>query len=345
MYTTPSSRRYERGCSRCRRGRHQIRRQGWIQHTIRGLHERQDSLEVYDGWNAAPRVLDRARFRRIFCTYHRRGARENIEYGCPVWTGESRFIVPLLSQNSTCSAVQDVARWRPELKLLISSATLDAQKFSAYFDKAPVFYVPGRRFPVDILYTPQPEANYLHAAITTVFQIHTTQPRGDILVFFTGQEEIEAAAENLEETMRTLSNKVGELMICPIYANLPSEMQAKIFEPTPPGARKVVLATNIAETSITIDGVVFVIDPGVVKQDSYNPKTGMFALTIVPVSVTQKCYIFILTRFPSARRLLPIKEQDVLGAWVQERPSVYTPNGLIRTKWMIILHRKSSAPT
>jgi pre-mRNA-splicing factor ATP-dependent RNA helicase DHX16 len=168
--------------------------------------------------------------------------------------------------------------------LLISSATLDAQKFSAYFDKAPVFYVPGRRYPVDILYTPQPEANYLHAAITTVFQIHTTQPKGDILVFFTGQEEIEAAAENLEETMRTLGNKVGELMICPIYANLPSEMQAKIFEPTPPGARKVVLATNIAETSITIDGVVFVIDPGVVKQDSFNPKTGMFALTIVPVS-------------------------------------------------------------
>jgi pre-mRNA-splicing factor ATP-dependent RNA helicase DHX16 len=150
------------------------------------------------------------------------------------------------------------------------------------------------------MYTPQPEANYLHAAITTVFQIHTTQPKGDILVFFTvrrltittsialivsqGQEEIEAAAENLEETMRTLGNKVGELMVCPIYANLPSEMQAKIFEPTPPGARKVVLATNIAETSITIDGVVFVIDPGVVKQDSFNPKTGMFALTIVPVS-------------------------------------------------------------
>ncbi|KAG8852782.1 hypothetical protein FRB91_005914 [Serendipita sp. 411] len=137
---------------------------------------------------------------------------------------------------------------------------------------------------VDILYTPQPEANYLHAAITTVFQIHTTQPRGDILVFFTGQEEIEAAAENLEETMRTLANKVGELVVCPIYANLPSEMQAKIFEPTPPGARKVVLATNIAETSITIDGVVFVIDPGLVKQDSFNPKTGMSSLTIVPCS-------------------------------------------------------------
>ena len=74
-------------------------------------------------------------------------------------------------------------------------------------------------------------------------------------------------------------------MICPIYANLPSEMQAKIFEPTPEGARKVVLATNIAETSITIDGVVFVIDPGFVKQNSYNPRTGMSSLVVVPVSV------------------------------------------------------------
>ena len=162
--------------------------------------------------------------------------------------------------------------------------------------------VPGRRYPVDIHYTPQPEANYLHAAITTVFQIHTTQPKGDILVFFTvspsvlrwlsiltdvdpqGQDEIEAAHESLQETARALGNKVAELIICPIYANLPSDMQAKIFEPTPEGARKVVLATNIAETSITIDGVVFVIDPGFVKQNSYNPHTGMSSLVVVPVN-------------------------------------------------------------
>ncbi|KAH7913983.1 pre-mRNA splicing factor [Hygrophoropsis aurantiaca] len=180
--------------------------------------------------------------------------------------------------------VQDIARFRPELRLLISSATMDAEKFSEYFDNAPVFYVPGRRYPVDIHYTPQPEANYLHAAITTVFQIHTTQPKGDILVFFTGQDEIEAAHENLQETARALGNKIPELIICPIYANLPSDMQAKIFEPTPEGARKVVLATNIAETSITIEGVVFVIDPGFVKQNSYNPRTGMSSLVVVPCS-------------------------------------------------------------
>ena len=98
-----------------------------------------------------------------------------------------------------------------------------------------------------------------------------------------GQEEIEAAHENLQETARALGNKIAELIICPIYANLPSDMQAKIFEPTPEGARKVVLATNIAETSITIDGVVFVIDPGFVKQNSYNPRTGMSSLVVVPV--------------------------------------------------------------
>ncbi|KAJ7645547.1 pre-mRNA splicing factor [Mycena polygramma] len=189
-----------------------------------------------------------------------------------------------LSTDILFALVKDIARFRPELRLLISSATLDAEKFSEYFDGAPTFYVPGRQFAVDIHYTPQPEANYLHAAITTVFQIHTTQPKGDILVFLTGQEEIEACHENLQETSRALGNKIAELIICPIYANLPSEMQAKIFEPTPEGARKVVLATNIAETSITIDGVVFVIDPGFVKQNSYNPRTGMSSLVVVPCS-------------------------------------------------------------
>ena len=150
---------------------------------------------------------------------------------------------------------QHIAISRPELRLLISSATLNAQKFAAFFDDAPIFDgesnsilarssvrtfpVPGRRFPVDMFYTQQPEANYIHAAVTTILQIHTTQPKGDILLFLTGQDEIEATEENLKETMYALGDKVPELIIAPIYANLPSEMQAKIFEPTPEGARKV----------------------------------------------------------------------------------------------------------
>ncbi|KAI8204269.1 Pre-mRNA-splicing factor ATP-dependent RNA helicase-like protein [Colletotrichum sp. SAR 10_76] len=180
--------------------------------------------------------------------------------------------------------VKDLARERPDLKLLISSATMNAEKFAAYFDDAPIYNIPGRRYPVDIYYTPAPEANYLAAAITTVFQIHTTQGKGDILVFLTGQDEIDAAEQQIADTAKKLGSRIKELVICPIYANLPSELQAKIFEPTPEGARKVVLATNIAETSLTIDGIVYVIDPGFVKENVYNPATGMENLVVTPCS-------------------------------------------------------------
>lgn len=180
--------------------------------------------------------------------------------------------------------VKDIARFRPDIKLLISSATLDAEKFSSFFDDAPIFRIPGRRFPVDIFYTKAPEADYIDACVVTVLQIHLTQPDGDILVFLSGQEEIETSQELLQERVRKLGNKIKELVILPIYANLPSDMQAKIFEPTPPGARKVVIATNIAETSLTINGIIYVIDPGFNKQKSYNPRTGMESLVVTPVS-------------------------------------------------------------
>lgn len=189
-----------------------------------------------------------------------------------------------VSTDIACGLLKDIARARPDLKLLISSATMDARKFQKYFDDAPIFNIPGRRYAVDVHYTAQPEANYLAAAITTVFQIHITQGPGDILVFLTGQEEIEAMEANLQETARKLGPKIKEMIICPIYANLPTDLQAKIFEPTPAGARKVVLATNIAETSLTIDGIVYVIDPGFVKENQYNPRTGMESLVVVPCS-------------------------------------------------------------
>ena len=189
-----------------------------------------------------------------------------------------------VATDIACGLLKDIARARPDLKLLISSATMDAVKFQKYFDDAPIFNIPGRRYPVDIHYTQQPEANYMAAAITTVFQIHITQGPGDILVFLTGQEEIEAAEQNLQETARKLGNKVPEMIICPIYANLPSDLQSKIFEPTPPGARKVVLATNIAETSLTIDGIVYVIDPGFAKENDYKSQTDMESLIVTPCS-------------------------------------------------------------
>ncbi|KAM5263648.1 pre-mRNA-splicing factor ATP-dependent RNA helicase DHX16 isoform 1-T1 [Ctenodactylus gundi] len=180
--------------------------------------------------------------------------------------------------------IKDVARFRPELKVLVASATLDTARFSTFFDDAPIFRIPGRRFPVDIFYTKAPEADYLEACVVSVLQIHVTQPPGDILVFLTGQEEIEAACEMLQDRCRRLGSKIRELLVLPIYANLPSDMQARIFQPTPSGARKVVVATNIAETSLTIEGIIYVLDPGFCKQKSYNPRTGMESLTVTPCS-------------------------------------------------------------
>lgn len=189
-----------------------------------------------------------------------------------------------LSTDILFGLLKDLIKFRSDLKLLISSATLDAEKFSDYFGSAPIFKIPGRRYPVEIHYTKAPEADYIDAAIVTVLQIHVTQSPGDILVFLTGQEEIETADEILKHRTRGLGSKIAELIICPIYANLPTELQAKIFEPTPEGARKVVLATNIAETSLTIDGIKYVIDPGFSKVKSYNPRTGMESLLVHPIS-------------------------------------------------------------
>ncbi|KAK9239840.1 P-loop containing nucleoside triphosphate hydrolase protein [Lipomyces kononenkoae] len=180
--------------------------------------------------------------------------------------------------------LKDIVRFRKDLRLLISSATMDAEKFSAFFDDAPIFQIPGRRYPVDIFYTPQPEANYIQAAINTIFQIHTSKQEGDILVFLTGQEEIETMQENIQDICYKLGNKIQDMIVCPIYANLPPDQQTKIFEPTPKNARKVVLATNIAETSITIDGIVYVIDPGYVKENVYNPRSGMESLVVTQCS-------------------------------------------------------------
>ncbi|KAL1459627.1 hypothetical protein WDU94_011591 [Cyamophila willieti] len=180
--------------------------------------------------------------------------------------------------------VKDIVRFRSDLKLLISSATLDAQKFSEFFDDAPVFRIPGRRFPVDIYYTKAPEADYIDACVVSILQIHATQPLGDVLVFLTGQEEIETCNEILQDRVRRLGSKIKELIILPVYSNLPTDMQTKIFLPTPPNARKVVLATNIAETSLTIDNIIYVIDPGFCKQNNFNSRTGMESLTVVPIS-------------------------------------------------------------
>lgn len=176
------------------------------------------------------------------------------------------------------------------LKLIVTSATLDSLKFSKYFNNCPVFHIKGRTFPVKIYYTKTPELDYIEATIDTVIDVHTNNPPGDILVFLTGREEIETCCETIVEKMSVLYKSdpnMSELIVLPIYSAMPSEMQSRIFEATPKGKRKVVIATNIAETSITIDGIYYVIDPGFVKVNAYDPKRSMDSLIVQPISRAQ----------------------------------------------------------
>ncbi|KAI3464034.1 hypothetical protein Pfo_020697 [Paulownia fortunei] len=180
--------------------------------------------------------------------------------------------------------LKQLVRRRPDLRLIVTSATMNADKFSGYFFNCKIFTIPGRFFPVDILYSKQPESDYLDASLITVLQIHLSEPEGDILVFLTGQEEIDYACQCLHKRMKGLGENVPELIILPVYSALPSEMQSRIFEPAHPGKRKVIVATNIAAASLTIDGISYVIDPGFAKQNVYNPKQGLDSLVITLIS-------------------------------------------------------------
>jgi len=204
---------------------------------------------------------------------------------------KSMFFFPTLKDwNLTGKFVESLKR-RPELKLIVTSATLDAEKFSKYFFGCPIFTIPGRTYPVEVLYTKEPESDYLDASLITIMQIHLSEPPGDILLFLTGQEEIDTACEILYERLKALGPQVPQLLILPVYSALPSEMQSKIFDPAPPGTRKVVIATNIAETSITIDGIYYVVDPGFVKQNAYDPRLGMDSL-VVTVRTIRDLYCY-----------------------------------------------------
>ena len=182
---------------------------------------------------------------------------------------------------------------RDDLRIIISSATLSTLKFKNYFSEAEIIKVPGRRYPVDIYYTKSPEPDYIEAAVITALQIHISQAEelfddenngGDILVFLTGQEEIELAKRMINNQIKKLRGKIPNCIVLPIYAALPSEEQAKIFMPVSRGERKIILATNIAETSITINGIGYVIDSGFCKQMCYDPRTGLETLAVTPIS-------------------------------------------------------------
>jgi pre-mRNA-splicing factor ATP-dependent RNA helicase DHX38/PRP16 len=179
-----------------------------------------------------------------------------------------------------------VAR-RRDLKLIVTSATMNADKFADFFGNVPIFRIPGRTFHVEKYYAKTPSEDYVDAAVKQVLTIHLSFPPGDILVFMTGQEDIEATCEVLADRIGALGENGGgvpPLLLLPMYSQLPADLQAKIFENAVGGVRKCIVSTNIAETSLTVDGIKYVIDTGYCKLKVYNPKIGMDALQITPES-------------------------------------------------------------
>ncbi|TPX18019.1 uncharacterized protein E0L32_011930 [Thyridium curvatum] len=198
-----------------------------------------------------------------------------------------------LATDILMALLKDLSTKRPDLKIIIMSATLDAQKFQRYFHNAPLLAVPGRTHPVEIFYTPEAERDYMEASIRTVLQIHATEAEGDILLFLTGEEEIEDACRriNLEVDEMIRESDAGPMTVYPLYGTLPPQQQQRIFDKAPdafkkggrPG-RKCIVSTNIAETSLTIDGIVYVVDPGFSKQKIYNPRIRVESLLVSPIS-------------------------------------------------------------
>ncbi|CAA7017122.1 unnamed protein product [Microthlaspi erraticum] len=166
---------------------------------------------------------------------------------------------------------------RPDLKLVVMSQSATPWFHKDFFrSEPPLITVPGRLHPVEILYTPQPAMDYLEAAIRKAIQIHMCEPPGDVLVFLTGAEEIRVAC-------RRISRSLGDqVKVVPLYSSfLTPAMQHMIFDPAPhPAVRKIV----VAEASLAIDGIVYVVDPGVSRQKVYYPPTGLESLLVSPIS-------------------------------------------------------------
>ncbi|XP_051553380.1 pre-mRNA-splicing factor ATP-dependent RNA helicase PRP16-like isoform X1 [Myxocyprinus asiaticus] len=179
--------------------------------------------------------------------------------------------------------LREVVSRRSDLKLIVTSATMDSDKFAAFFGNVPIFHIPGRTFPVDILFSKTPQEDYVEAAVKQALQIHLSGMTGDILIFMPGQEDIEVTSDQIVERLEDLDN-APPLAVLPIYSQLPSDLQAKIFQKAADGVRKCIVATNIAETSLTVDGIMFVVDSGYCKLKVFNPRIGMDALQPYPIS-------------------------------------------------------------
>jgi ATP-dependent RNA helicase DDX35 len=204
-----------------------------------------------------------------------------------------------VSTDILLGLLKKILKRRSELRVIVSSATLQAEEFLRFFvgdqtddysadngteDRGAILSLDGRTYPIEILYLNSPAEDYVERAISTVFDIHTREADGDILVFLTGREEIDDAVQKTSERSLQLPAGHQTLFPLPLYAGLTSEQQMYIFDKPPDNTRKVVFSTNIAEASVTIDGIVYVIDCGFVKLRAYNPKTGIESLMATPVS-------------------------------------------------------------
>ncbi|KAG5730297.1 Pre-mRNA-splicing factor ATP-dependent RNA helicase PRP16 [Termitomyces sp. T112] len=188
-----------------------------------------------------------------------------------------------LSTDVLMGLLRKVLSRRRDLKLIVTSATMNADKFSSFYGNAPTYTIPGRTFPVETFHSKSPCEDYVDSSVKQILQIHLSLPPGDILVFMTGQEDIEITCQVVQERLSQLDDP-APLAVLPIYSQMPADLQAKIFEATSDGRRKVIVATNIAETSLTVDGILYVVDGGYSKLKVYNPKLGMDALQITPIS-------------------------------------------------------------
>lgn len=144
-----------------------------------------------------------------------------------------------------------------KLKVLITSATLDGEKVSEFFSDCPVLNVPGKLYPVEILYSEERPKSYIESSFRTAMDIHVREPEGDVLIFMTGQDDIDKLVSKLEDRVQSLEEgSCMDAIILPLHGSLPPELQVRVFSPPPPNCRRFIVATNIAETSLTVDGVV-----------------------------------------------------------------------------------------
>ncbi|XP_027091543.1 probable pre-mRNA-splicing factor ATP-dependent RNA helicase DEAH4 [Coffea eugenioides] len=210
------------------------------------------------------------------------------------------------------------------LKVLITSATLDGEKVSRFFSNCPILNVPGKLFPVEILHSSERPKNYIDASLKAAVDIHVKEPEGDVLIFMTGQDDIEKLVMKLEERIQSLEEgSCMDAIVLPLHGSLPPELQVRVFSRPPPNCRRLIVATNIAETSLTVDGVVYVIDSGYVKQRQYNPSTGMYSLDVVQISkvqANQRAGRAGRTRAGKCYRLYPsiVYHDDFLDATIPE---------------------------